>query len=102
MSMKQVYLAIDAHARHCVLGSMNTRGEFLRTWTFLTGETELIRHIEAIDARQKILAIEEDPLAFWIAQESDLLGGQAILSIFKPKFPLVRPLSSTISAAPWS
>lgn len=68
MSMKRVYLAIDAHARHCVLGSMNSRGEFLETRTFVTGETELIRHIEAIDARTKILAIEEGPLAFWIAQ----------------------------------
>jgi transposase len=67
MSMKRVYLAIDAHARHCVLGSMNTRGEFLGTRTFATCETELIRHIEAIDARTKIVAIEEGPLAFWIA-----------------------------------
>lgn len=47
---------------------MNTRGEFLRTWTFVTCETELIKHIEAIDARQKILAIEKGPLASWIAQ----------------------------------
>lgn len=68
MSMKRVYLAIDAHARHCVLGSMNSRGAFLRTWTFVTCETELIKHIEGIDARQKILAIEEGPLAYWIAQ----------------------------------
>ena len=68
MSMKRVYLAIDAHARHCVLGSMNSQGEFLGTQRFVTGETELIRHIEAIDARQKILAIEEGPLAYWIAQ----------------------------------
>ena len=68
MSMKRVYLAIDAHARHCVLGNMNSRGEFLRTWTFVTAETELIQHVKAIDARQKILAIEEGPLAFWIAQ----------------------------------
>ncbi len=66
MSMKRVYLAIDAHARHCVLGSMNSRGAFLRTWTFVTCETELIKHIEGIDARQKILAIEEGPLAYWI------------------------------------
>jgi hypothetical protein len=51
VSMKRVYLAIDAHARHCVLGSMNTRGKLLRTRTFVTGETELILHIQAIDAR---------------------------------------------------
>lgn len=68
MSMKLVYLAIDAHARHCVLGSMNSRGEFLRTWTFVTCEKELIWHVEGLNACTKILAIEEGPLAFWIAQ----------------------------------
>jgi uncharacterized phage-associated protein len=68
MSTKLVYLAIDSHARHCVLGCMNSRGEFLRTWSFVTCETQLIKHIEGIDARHKILAIEEGPLAFWIAQ----------------------------------
>ena len=54
MSMTLVYVLIDAHAKHCVLGSMNSRGEFLRTWTFVTCEKELIRHVEAIDARRGI------------------------------------------------
>ena len=68
MSMKQVYLTIDAHARNCVMGSMNTRGEFLKSWRFKTCEKELIKHVEVINARKKILAVEEGPLAFWIAQ----------------------------------
>lgn len=68
MSMRKVYLAIDAHARHCVLGSMNSRGEFLQSWRFPTSEKELIHHVEAIDAGIKTLAIEEGPLAYWIAQ----------------------------------
>ncbi len=65
---KKVYMAIDAHARNCVLGSMSTRGEFERSWRFATCERELVRHVEAVKATKKVLAIEEGPLAYWIAQ----------------------------------
>lgn len=68
MSKKKVYMAIDAHARHCVQGCMNARGEFQRTWTFKTGERELISHVKEVDAGIKILAIEEGTLTYWIAQ----------------------------------
>jgi transposase len=68
MSAKKVYMAIDAHARHCTLGCMSARGEFQRSWTFNTGERELIRHVEGVDAGTKVLAIEEGPLTYWIAQ----------------------------------
>lgn len=68
MSKKKVYLALDAHARNCVLGSMSARGEFQRSWTFKTCEGELIRHVRNIDAGVKVLAVEEGPLTFWIAQ----------------------------------
>jgi transposase len=68
MSKKTVYLTIDAHARHCVMGVMNSRGDFLYSRRFNTCETELIKHVEDIGASRKILAIEEGPLAFWIAQ----------------------------------
>ena len=67
MSKKKVYLAIDAHARHCVLGWMSGRGQFERSWRFKTSEEELIRHVEAVDAGTKILAIEEGSLTHWIA-----------------------------------
>ncbi len=68
MSKKKAYLSIDAHARHCTLGCMNARGKFERSWTFATSEAKLIKHVEAIEAGKKILAIEEGPLAYWIAQ----------------------------------
>ncbi len=68
MSKKQVYMAIDAHARHCVLGVMNCRGNFLYSNRFTTCETELIKNVKDVDAGKKILAIEEGPLVFWIAQ----------------------------------
>ena len=68
MSQRKVYLAIDAHARHCVLGCMDAQGHFERSWRFTTCEQELIRHVEQIQAGKKILAIEEGTLTNWIAQ----------------------------------
>ena len=68
MKLKKVYLAIDAHARNCVLGSMNSKGEFLSSWRFETSEKELIKHVSNIGAVKKILVVEEGPLAYWIAQ----------------------------------
>jgi transposase len=68
MSKRKVYLSIDAHARHCVLGVMSCCGTFLYSSRFATCEKELIKNIKAVDAGKKILAIEEGPLAFWIAQ----------------------------------
>lgn len=69
---KLLCLVIDAHGKHCVPGNMNNRGEFLRTWTFVTWERELIWHVEALDACKKILAIEEGSLAFCIAHSLKL------------------------------
>lgn len=68
MSRRIVYLGLDAHARSCTLGSMDGRGGFERTWTFPTCEGEMVRHVKAIKASKKRLALEEGPLAFWIAQ----------------------------------
>ena len=68
MSKRKVYLSIDAHARHCVLGEMSCTGIFLYSSRFDTCEKELIKNITSVDAGRKILAVEEGPLAFWIAQ----------------------------------
>jgi len=66
--MKEAYMAIDAHARHCVLGVMDETGRYCDDWRFATTETELVRHVVAVKAPKKRLAIEEGPLAYWIAQ----------------------------------
>jgi hypothetical protein len=68
MSKRKVYLLIDAHARHCVLGVMSCTGIFLYSGRFATCEKELIKNIKSVDAGKKILAVEEGPFAFWIAQ----------------------------------
>ena len=66
--MRVVYLAIDGHARHSTLGCMSKQGQFERSWTFDTSEKELVRHVKGIGQTKKVLAIEEGPLAFWMAQ----------------------------------
>ena len=66
--MKEVYMAIDAHARRSVLGVMDESGQYLDDWQFPTTESELIRHVAAVKSPHKRLAIEEGPLAYWIAQ----------------------------------
>ncbi len=63
MSKRKVYLTTDAHARLCVMGVMNSRGEFLCSRRYDTCETELIKHVEDVGTNKKILAIEEGPLA---------------------------------------
>ena len=65
---RKIYLAVDAHARRCVLGHMNSRGQYLGDCQFPTEESELIRHVVRIEAQKKVLAVEESPLAYWIAQ----------------------------------
>lgn len=66
--MKEAYMGLDAHARHCVLAVMDETGQVCGDWRFATTETELIRHVEAVKATTKRLAVEENGLARWIAQ----------------------------------
>jgi transposase len=68
MTRTKVYLAIDAHARHCVLGTMDAHGQFQRSWRFETSEKELITHVESVQGGTKILTVEEGPLAYWISR----------------------------------
>lgn len=62
-----MYLGLDMHARHCVLGAMDAEGKFLQEWQFATRESELVRHVQAVEATTKRLALEEGPLAYWAA-----------------------------------
>jgi hypothetical protein len=61
--MKEAYMAIDAHARHCMLGVMDETGRYCKDWRLATTEGELIRHVVAVKAVKKRLAIEEGPFA---------------------------------------
>ncbi len=44
---KLVYLALDAHVSHCVLGGMDMRGKLLFCDRFRTSDSALIRHVKA-------------------------------------------------------
>jgi transposase len=65
---KIAYLAIDVHARHCVLGHMDCNGTFMGNKTFPTSEQHIIEAIKGVKAKEKYLALEESNLAYWAAQ----------------------------------
>jgi transposase len=67
--MKKIaYLAIDVHARHCVLGHMDSKGKFIGNKTFPTSEKNITEALKAVKAKEKYLALEESNLAYWAAQ----------------------------------
>jgi transposase len=65
---KIAYLAIDVHARHCVLGQMDSKGKFVGNKTFPTSEKYIMEALKAVKAKEKYLALEESNLAYWAAQ----------------------------------
>jgi transposase len=65
---RKVYLAIDAHAGHCVLGVMREDGEWLGEERFATNAKELIDRVEKVNASEKELTFEEGPMAQWMAE----------------------------------
>lgn len=67
MSKKIVYLGLDVHARRCVLACMDAEGNPVGHWQFATCERELLERVRAIGADEKRLALEEGPLAGWVA-----------------------------------
>ena len=69
--MKKIaYLGMDVHARHCVLGHMDSNGNFMGNITFSTSEQNIIEALKSITAKEKYLAMEEGNLAYWVAQVS--------------------------------
>ena len=65
---KIAYLAIDVHARNCVLGDMDGNGNFRGNRSFTTSEINIINAIKAIKAKRKYLVIEAGPMSNWVAQ----------------------------------
>lgn len=63
-----IFLSLDVHARHCVLGRMDSRGCYLGEERFATSESQLIRHVVKVEARHKRLSLEEGPMAYWVSQ----------------------------------
>ena len=63
----RVYIGLDAHTRNCVLGTIDAAANVVSVHDFPTSETGLIRHVKALPATFKYLALEESSLAGWIA-----------------------------------
>lgn len=66
MSKSKAYIGIDAHARNCVVGWRNGRGEFQGKCRCDTSELELIKAVECIPAEHKVATVEESTLAAWV------------------------------------
>jgi transposase len=62
------YLAMDVHARNCVLGDMDGNGNFRGNRSFITCENNIINTLKAIKAKRKLLVIEAGPMSNWVAQ----------------------------------
>ena len=60
-----LFLAIDLHARHSVLGVMDAKGRFLGYTRFPTTERSLAAEIRAIPGKRKHLVLEECPMTHW-------------------------------------
>jgi hypothetical protein len=65
---KIAYLAMDVHARNCVLGDMDGNGKFRGNRSFSTCENNIINALNAIEAKRKYLVMEAGPLSYWVAQ----------------------------------
>jgi len=65
---KIAYLAMDVHARNCVLGDMDANGKFRGNRSFTTCEINIIKALKAIKAKKKYLVIEAGPMSNWVAQ----------------------------------
>ena len=65
---KIAYLALDVHVRSCVLGDMDSNGNFRGTQRFATSEQNIIHALKTVKAKEKYLAIEEGTLAHWVAR----------------------------------
>ncbi len=67
--MKKVaYIAIDVHARECVIGWMDSDGIYQNQWRVKTSESRLIQAVVSVEAKRKIVTIEEASLALWVAR----------------------------------
>ena len=65
---KIAYLGMDVHAKHCVLGDMDFKGNFKGTQTFPTSEKNIIKALKEVKAKNKYLTFEEGNLAYWAGQ----------------------------------
>jgi len=76
---KIAYLAMDVHARNCVLGDMDGNGNFRDNRSFTTNENNIITALKAIKAKKKYLVIEAGAMSNWVAQVANDYLTQVII-----------------------
>ena len=62
----RVYLALDVHARHCVLGAMRADGAWLGEQRCATSAEALREALARIQAAERWLTFEEGAMALWL------------------------------------
>jgi len=67
-SFNEVYIAIDLHSKHSMIGYMNRQGQYMGQQHISTSKTNLINQVAAIPAERKHLTIEQANMAFWAAE----------------------------------
>jgi len=72
-------VAIDVHARNCVMGWRNGRGQWQSAERFETAEKALLAHLAKIPADVKIVTVEESTLAAWVARTLHPVASQVIV-----------------------
>jgi len=66
---KKIYIAIDLHSKHSMIGHMNQQGQYLGQQHVPTTPENLISQVAAIPADCKHLTIEQGNMAFWAAEQ---------------------------------
>ncbi|MDZ7690238.1 MAG: transposase [Balneolaceae bacterium] len=66
---KKIYIAIDLHSKHSMIGHMNAEGQYLGQQQVPTTGVNLMNQITAIPADCKHLTIEQGNMAFWAAEQ---------------------------------
>ncbi len=66
---KHIYIAIDLHRNHSMIGYMNNKGKYMGQQQVQTSPENLINQITAIPAKTKSLTIEQSNMAFTMAKE---------------------------------
>lgn len=66
---KKIYIAIDLHSKHSMIGHMNAEGQYLGQQQVPTTGVNLMNQVAAIPADCKYLTIEQGNMAFWAAEQ---------------------------------
>ena len=68
MQDSTAYIGLDVHSRTCTMAWMNESGDCRGPTTFQTSGQTIREKIDEIKADQKVVTLEEGPLAFWTAR----------------------------------